>query len=136
MIILYIGMVANLVVIMLVIISVLLIYSLLLISIEAKTFEFGVMRMTGLSSCGLITLISIQATIFVLPAIFCAFVSSVPLLYTVYHFMGNEVFDVSPLPAGNACLLALVIGLLIPALSAIIPIRRALSKNLNESITN
>ena len=49
MIILYIGMVANLVVIMLVLISILLIYSLLLISIEMKTFEFGVMRMTGLS---------------------------------------------------------------------------------------
>lgn len=50
--------------------------------------------------------------------------------------MGNQVFDVNPLPAGRACLLALTIGILIPALSAIIPIRRALSKNLNESITD
>ena len=49
MILLYIGMVANLLVIMLILISILLIYSLLLISIEKKTFEFGVMRMTGLS---------------------------------------------------------------------------------------
>ena len=55
----YIGMVANLLVIMLIIISILLIYSLLMISIEKKTFEFGVMRLTGLSSLGLVSLITI-----------------------------------------------------------------------------
>ena len=59
MLILYIGMVADLVVIMLVMIAILLIHSLLLISIEKKTFEFGVMRLTGLGSPGLITLIAI-----------------------------------------------------------------------------
>ena len=57
MLILFIGMVANLVVILFVIIAVLLIYSLLMISIEKKTFEFGVMRLTGLSKNGLIALI-------------------------------------------------------------------------------
>ena len=59
MLILYIGLVANLVVILFVIIAVLLIYSLLMISIEKKTFEFGVMRLTGLSKNGLISLIVI-----------------------------------------------------------------------------
>ena len=39
---LYIGMVANLVVIMLIIIAILLIYSLLLKSIDKKKFEIGV----------------------------------------------------------------------------------------------
>ena len=89
MILLYIGMVANLLVIMLAMIAVLLIYSLLLISTEKKTFEFGVMRMTGLSTGRLIILIALQAIIFVLPAITCAFICSVPLLFIVYHFMGN-----------------------------------------------
>ena len=82
-------MVANLLVIMLAMIAVLLIYSLLLISTEKKTFEFGVMRMTGLSTGGLIILIVLQAIIFVLPAILCAFICSVPLLFVIYHFMGN-----------------------------------------------
>ena len=82
-------MVANLLVIMLAMIAVLLIYSLLLISTEKKTFEFGVMRMTGLSTGGLIILIVLQAIIFVLPAILCAFICSVPLLFIIYHFMGN-----------------------------------------------
>ena len=57
MLILFIGLVANLVVILFVIIAVLLIYSLLMISIEKKTFEFGVMRLAGLSKNGLIALI-------------------------------------------------------------------------------
>ena len=57
--ILYIGMAANLLVIMLIIIAILLIYSLLLISIEKKSFEFGVMRLAGLSKSGLILLITI-----------------------------------------------------------------------------
>ena len=43
--ILYIGLVGNLVVILFVITAILLIYSLLMISIERKTFEFGVMRL-------------------------------------------------------------------------------------------
>ena len=59
MMILYIGLVANLVVILFVIIAVLLIYSLLMISVEKKTFEFGVMRLAGLSKNGLIALICI-----------------------------------------------------------------------------
>ena len=47
--ILYIGLIANIIVILFVIIATLLIYSLLMISIEKKTFEFGVMRLVGLS---------------------------------------------------------------------------------------
>ena len=52
--ILYIGLVGNLVVILFVITAILLIYSLLMISIERKTFEFGVMRLQGLTKKGLI----------------------------------------------------------------------------------
>ena len=58
MLILSIGLVTNLVILLFVIVAVILIYSLLMISIEKKTFEFGVMRLTGLSKNGLITLIS------------------------------------------------------------------------------
>ena len=117
----YIGMVANLLIIMLVIISILLIHSLLMISIEKKTFEFGVMRLTGLSSFGLIALITIQALMFVLPALLFGFIASVPGLYYGYHAMGNDL-DLKPLPSGKACLLALTIGTLVPAVSAIVPI--------------
>ena len=60
---------------------------------------------------------------------------SVPILYYVYQIMGND-FDATPLPTLYACLIALSIGIFVPALSAIIPITKALSKNLNESINH
>ena len=73
--------------------------------------------------------------LFVLPALLFGFVASVPLIYCIYHAMGNDL-DIKPLPTGNACLLALAIGTLVPAVSAVIPIQKALSKNLNESIND
>ena len=102
MMILYIGLVANLVVILFVIIAVLLIYSLLMISVEKKTFEFGVMRLAGLSKNGLIALICIQAVLFVLPAIVLAFLLSFPILAGLYHYMVQNAagYDVTPVPSG------------------------------------
>ena len=73
--------------------------------------------------------------LFVSPALILGFVASVPLLYFTYN--SSEVsFDATPLPTGKASLLAISIGIFVPAVSAIIPIKRALSKNLNESIND
>lgn len=47
--ILFLGLIFDLVVVLFIALSVLLIYSLLVISVESKTFEFGVMRMVGLN---------------------------------------------------------------------------------------
>jgi hypothetical protein len=43
------GLVFNIIVILFIVISVLLIYSLIMISVETKTFENGVLRLVGLS---------------------------------------------------------------------------------------
>lgn len=45
----FIGLIFDVIVILFVIFSILLIYSLLLISVETKTLEIGIMRMVGLS---------------------------------------------------------------------------------------
>ena len=136
MLILYIGLVANILVILFVIIAILLIYSLLMISIETKTFDFGVMRLAGLSSHGLISLIAIQAVFFVLPAIISAFTISMPILALIYYYMVSTSagYEATPIPTWSATLIALSLGLFIPAVSAIVPISRALSKNLTDSL--
>jgi len=46
---LFMGLIFDIIILLFVIISILLIYSLLMISVETKTFEIGVMRMVGLS---------------------------------------------------------------------------------------
>ena len=122
--ILYIGLTAHIVVILFVTIAILLIYSLLMVSIETKTFEFGVMRLVGLSTRGLVSLIAIQAVLFVVPAIITAFTLSVPALACIYNLMATTPvgFMKVPIPSVGASLQALAIGLFIPAISAIIPI--------------
>ena len=70
--------------IMFIMISVLLIYSLLMITIETKTFDTGVMRMIGLSGRGFVALIFTQAVMFVLPSITLALISVVPSLWFIY----------------------------------------------------
>ena len=53
----FLGLIFDIIILLFVILSVLLIYSLLSISVETKTFEFGVMRMIGLSKTGIINMI-------------------------------------------------------------------------------
>lgn len=57
-------------------ISVLLIYSLLMLSMESKSFELGVMRMVGLSKLNIMVLIIIQSIMFVIPSIIFGFLVS------------------------------------------------------------
>ena len=78
--ILFLGLVFEVIIMMFVVLSILLIYSLLLISVESKTFEFGVMRMIGLSKSGIVSMILIQSLLFVLPSLICGFLLSVPTL--------------------------------------------------------
>ena len=81
--ILFIGLVFNVLIILFVVISVLLIYSLLMITTETKTFDFGVMRLVGLSSKGFVAMIFTQAVMFVIPSIVCAYICSFPCLWGI-----------------------------------------------------
>ena len=55
----FLSLVFDVVTFLFIVLSVLLIYSLLMISVESKTFEFGVMRMQGLSKSGIVAIIFI-----------------------------------------------------------------------------
>ena len=53
----FIGLIFVILMIIFVVVSILLIYSLLLISVETKMFEIGVMRLVGLTKGGFIGMI-------------------------------------------------------------------------------
>ena len=133
---LLISLVFDIMLIMFIMISVLLIYSLLMITIETKTFDIGVMRMVGLSSKGFVAMISIQSVMFVIPSLICALACVIPSLWLIYDEIESTHLEWSTqlLPSLNATLQGLAVGILIPALSAIIPIKRALSKSLTDSL--
>ena len=89
---LMIGLIFDIMLILFVTISVLLIYSLLMINIETKTFEIGVMRMTGLSKGGFIAMIAIQAVMFVLPSLISAFACVLPVMWAIFSkLQGTKV---------------------------------------------
>ena len=57
--ILFIGLIFDILLIMFIVVAVLLIYSLLMISVERKTHEIGIMRLVGLSKGGFVGMILI-----------------------------------------------------------------------------
>lgn len=133
---LFIGLIFNVLLLIFVVVACLLIYSLLLISVETKTFEIGVMRLVGLTKCGFVGMIVTQATMFVIPSVIFGFLCALPAIYMIYYFLFTDEMGFSPtiLPDWFATTQALLIGIFIPLISSIIPIRRALSKNLTESL--
>ena len=135
--ILFMGLVFSIVIILFVVISVLLIYSLLMITTETKTFDIGIMRLIGLSSTGFVAMIFTQAVMFVLPSLILAYICSFPCLYLIFlKIFKDDLVDgeIKPIPSTVATLEAVAVGLFIPTISAIIPIQRALSKSLGDSL--
>jgi len=132
----FLGLIFNILLLIFVVVSCLLIYSLLLISVETKTFEIGVMRLTGLTKGGFIGMIMTQAAMFVLPSVILGFLLALPCIYGIYKILFSDDLGFMPsvAPDGYATIQALIIGIIIPMLSSIIPIKRALSKNLTDSL--
>jgi ABC-type antimicrobial peptide transport system permease subunit len=87
--ILVLGLVFDIIMILFVIIAVLLVFSLLTNSVEMKQFENGIRRLVGLSKHGYVTMILVQAFMFVLPSIVLAYFSSYLVLLVGYKYLLN-----------------------------------------------
>lgn len=98
--ILMLGLIFDIIILLFVILSVLLIYSLLMINVESKSFEFGVMRMVGLSKFGIINMIFLQSFMFVLPAVVVGFGLAFPSLNALYSilFDADSGVETTPVP--------------------------------------
>jgi ABC-type antimicrobial peptide transport system permease subunit len=68
------------IIVILFLLSVILLYNLLLISVETKTYQLGVLRVLGFNKIGVVLLIIIQALSYVLPAVCCGILLSIPFL--------------------------------------------------------
>ncbi len=133
---LFMGLIFDIIILLFIIIAILLIYSLLMISVETKTLEMGIIRMVGLSKLGITAMVGLQGLMFVIPAIVIGFILASPALKIIYSFLITPDLGIEgdPSPDDMASLQALGIGFLIPLLSAILPVRSVLSKNLNDAL--
>ena len=81
------------------------------------------MRMVGLSKHGLIFMVLLQAFMFVVPAIIIGFILSYPMLSLVNYLMQASSLDIQNLtPPPSAIVEALLIGIIVPVISSILPI--------------
>ena len=119
------GLVFDVLIILFVELSVMLMHSLLTLSVQHKVFDLGVMRMVGLSTTNLVSLIAIQALLFVTPSNILGLVTSVPCLAIVTGLLlgSDPDMSLSPFPNQGALIQTFTIGLLIPILSSIGPIQ-------------
>jgi ABC-type antimicrobial peptide transport system permease subunit len=78
------GCVFNVVLILMCAISTLLIYSLLMVSVEQKTFDNGVLRMVGTSKTDCILLVGIQTLSFVVPSLILSYCIAILCNYFLF----------------------------------------------------
>lgn len=96
----FLQLVFNLVMLLLFTISVLLIYSLLMLSVESKSFDLGVMRMVGFSRSNVILLIIMQSFTFVIPSIIIGFIVSLISLQGCKYYAENYLqMDFESIPS-------------------------------------
>ena len=134
--ILFLGLIFRIVITLFIAISILLIYSLLQVNVESRTYEIGVKRMMGLQKTTLIVDIISQTFLFVIPGIVVAFLLSFPCLRLIFFYAFEDTMELkmSSEPTIYAIMNALIIGIFIPLVSSLIPIKEAMKKNLNEAL--
>jgi len=132
---LFLGVSLKVIIAILFLLSVIVIYNLLQVTVETKTFEFGVIRMLGLSKVGVAELILIQALFFVLPGVIFGIVCAIPLLEVISSYLETKLHAHIPAyPTPDAMFWSIIVGLLIPIISSYYPMKDALGKNLNLSL--
>ncbi|CAI2362787.1 unnamed protein product [Moneuplotes crassus] len=134
--ILFMALLFSMILALFVVISIILIYGLLLVNVQQKSFENGIKRMVGSSKFGLIKDVIIQTFCFSTPGIIFAFFCSFFVLRAIYYFEFEKKLNLKmdPNPTYFAIINAIILGLVIPFISSLIPIKAALSKNLNDAL--
>jgi len=93
--------------------------------------------MVGLEKKGIICLIITQSFMYVIPAIFLAFVMSITVLNMLADiFYAEYKINLDRYPSISSSLQAIFIGTFIPLMSSIMPIQTALKMSLPDSLDN
>ena len=125
----------NAVIALIVFLGALLVFSLLLNDVETKTYEYGMLRALGMRKSNLLQILLTKAFLFsvlgVGTGLFVAFLVSIPITDLITGFA-----DVSPdyRMSATAAIVATVVGIVMPLAANTVPIMRALSKTLRDSL--
>eukprot|EP00762_Andalucia_godoyi_P001611 ANDGO_00311.mRNA.1 hypothetical protein DICPUDRAFT_56279 len=132
---LFLGLIIFMVVAILAVLSIILIYSLLMVSVETRTFELGLLRMIGMKRSDLIQLIMIHALMYAIPAWAIGLALGQVLAWQISLFLSDALgVQISPLLTPLGIGIATLLGFAIPLFASIFPIRSALTMNLHDSL--
>ena len=134
--ILFMGLIFSMILALFVVISIILIYSLLMVSVQQKSFDIGIKRMVGETKTELISDVLIQTFSFSIPGMILAYIGVFPVLGAIYYyeFEVKLGLKLDPNPTQTAIINAIILGIFIPIVSALVPIKECLSKNLNDAL--
>ena len=123
------------VVALMVFLGVLLIFSLLLHDVDSKTYEYGMLRALGMRHRTLIQVLVTKALLFAIPGILLGLL----IAYLLNMPVDASISDYAAIPHSSAfyqspLLLAIAVGLIMPLVANIVPISRALSRTLRDSL--
>eukprot|EP00741_Cyanophora_paradoxa_P007415 tig00001128_g7174.t1 len=132
---LFLDQIFNAVTAVLVFLGALLIYALLLSDVEHKTFDYGMLRALGMRHHVLVELLLLQSTWFALPGValglLAAFLLTIPTVRVIENVFSYSIpFNLEQ----PAVTYGVVLGLLMPLLANVGPIRRALSRTLRDAL--
>lgn len=132
---LFLDQIFNSSLVILIVLGSLLIYSLMLSDVEEKTYEYGMLRALGLRSSSLAQIIVTQSFFFSVPGValglLVGFLGYLPLAEFIANYTMSDVF---PTLAEGAIAAAVLIGVVVPLAANILPIQRALSHTLRDSL--
>lgn len=127
----FIGVVA-----MIAVLGIILIYTILIGKVEEKTYEYGMLRALGLPQNSLIQVILAQSMFFAVPGVIIGMILAwlIGILVNFIILTYAKLPTLSVLLGTYASFVPILLGFFIPILANIIPIRRALSRQLRDSL--
>jgi len=131
----FLGLIISIVGTILTLLSVTLIYSLLMINVENRTFEIGVLRMIGMNRKHVMQLVLTQSYFYAIPAWFIGLLTGQAGFALINLWLeGTLLVSLSMVLSPLGWVVATLLGLAIPALASILPILSALGQNLQDSL--
>lgn len=131
----FLGLILNVIIFILLFLSIVLIYSLLMISVETRTFEMGILRMIGMTRPSLVSMLLVQAFAYALPAWIIGMLIALAAYAGAATIIGGITGAAIPkLVTSTGFALSTLIGFIVPVAASILPIRSALGKNLQDSL--
>ena len=123
------------VIVFLAILSTMLLYSLMLSDVDAKTYEYGMLRALGFKREYLISMITMKSMYFSLPGLFfgviVAFILNIGIRMVIFLYAANSsTYDLTEI----SIVIGVLFGLIMPLISNYFPIQSAMGKNLRSSL--